>query len=93
MGRTHGVYWIAFSKSPGSPGNEEGRKWAEMRVHYVANEILTEFNASSKLIAEWDFFCTLRDEGRRSAQAFLQRNADDLGRRSTLPLDALLQGV
>jgi NTE family protein len=35
----------------------------------------------------------LRDEGRRSAQAFLERNANDLGRRSTLPLDTLLQGV
>ena len=84
---------IAMLRRVADPGDEEGRKWAEMRVHYVTNEILTEFNASSKLIAEWDFFCMLRDEGRRSAQAFLARNADDLGRRSTLQLDALLQDV
>jgi len=64
-----------------------------MRVHYVTSEIMTELNASSKLIAEWDFFCLLRDEGRRSAQAFLERHAKDLGHRSTLDLDVLLQGV
>jgi NTE family protein len=54
---------------------------------------MTELTASSKLIAEWDFFCLLRDKGRRSAQVFLDRHADDLGRRSTLDLDVLLQGV
>jgi NTE family protein len=75
------------------PGHEDGEKWSKMRVHYVPNEILTEFNASSKLIAEWDFFCLLRDEGRRSAQAFLEDHAKDLGRRSGLDLDILLEGV
>jgi NTE family protein len=64
-----------------------------MRVHYVTNEIMTELNASSKLIAEWDFFCALRDERRRWAQAFLERHAKNLGHRSTLDLDALLEGV
>jgi len=62
-------------------------------VHYVTNDIMTELDASSKLIAEWDFFCLLRDKGRRSALAFLERHAEDLGRRSTLDLDVLLEGV
>src|SRR6516162_11864843 len=84
---------IALLRRVANPGDEEGEKWARMRVHYVTNEIMTELNASSKLIVEWDFFCLLRDEGRRAAQAFLERNAKDLGRRSTLDLDILLEGV
>jgi NTE family protein len=64
-----------------------------MRVHFVANDIMTELNASSKMIAEWDFLCMLRNEGRRSAQAFLDRHENDLGHRSTLNLDVLLKDV
>jgi NTE family protein len=84
---------IALLRRVANPGDEEGEKWAKMRVHRVTNDIMTELNASSKLIAEWDFFCLLRDEGRRSAQTFLQRHAEDLGRCSTLDLDVLLQNV
>jgi len=84
---------IALLRRVADPGDEEGGKWAKMRVHSVANEIMTGLNASSKLIAEWDFLCLLRDEGRRSAQAFLQRHAGNLGQRSTLDLEVLLEGV
>jgi NTE family protein len=48
---------------------------------------------SSKLNAEWEFLCMLRDEGRRAAQAFLDAHHEDLGRRSSLDLDELLEGV
>jgi NTE family protein len=48
---------------------------------------------SSKLNAEWEFLCMLRDEGRRAAQAFLSDHHEDLGRRSSLDLDELLEGV
>ena len=41
--------------------------------------MMTELGASSKLNAEWEFFTLLRDEGRRSAQAFLETHAMDLG--------------
>ncbi|SRR5579871_798498 len=84
---------IALLRRVANPGDEEGERWAKMRVHYIRNDIMTKLNASSKLIAEWDFFCLLRDEGRRSAHAFLERHATDLGHRSTLDLDVLLQGV
>jgi NTE family protein len=84
---------IALLRRVANPGDDEGGKWAKMRVHYVGNEVMAELNASSKLIAEWDFFCLLRDQGRHSAQAFLDRNRDDLGRRSTVDLDVLLKGV
>jgi len=84
---------IALLRRVADPGDAEGKQWADMRVHKVPNAFLTGLNASSKLIAEWDFFCMLRDEGRRAAQAFLDDNADDLGHRSTLELDTLLQSV
>jgi NTE family protein len=84
---------IALLRQVADPGHEEGEKWAKMRVHFVTNDIMTELNASSKMIAEWDFLCMLRDEGRRSAQAFLDRHENDLGHRSTLNLDVLLKDV
>jgi NTE family protein len=84
---------IALLRRVASIGDKEGEQWAKMRVHNVTSDIMTELDASSKMIAEWDFFCLLRDEGRRSAQAFLERNGDDLGHRSTVDLDILLEGV
>ncbi len=84
---------IALLRRVANPSDEEGEKWARMRVHSVNNDIMMELNASSKLIAEWDFFCLLRDKGRRSAQAFLDSYTEDIGRRSTLDLDILLEGV
>ena len=47
-------------------------------------------DSSSKMITEWRFLCGLRDEGRRTASLFLEAHAADLGKRSTLDLDALL---
>jgi NTE family protein len=80
---------IALLRRAADPGHEEGEKWSKMRVHYVSNEVMTKLSASSKLIAEWDFFCLLRDEGRRSAQAFLEHHAEDLGRRSGFDRDTI----
>ena len=84
---------IALLRQVANPGDSEGAQWAGMRIHRVASEMLTELGASSKLNAEWDFFCLLRAEGRKSAQVFLETHALDLGRRSTLDLDVLLQSV
>ena len=55
--------------------------------------LMTELGYSSKLNAEWDFLTMLRDEGRRVADVFLDTHGDDLGRRSTVDLDVLLEGV
>jgi NTE family protein len=51
---------------------------------------MTKLGASSKLNGEWAFLSFLRDEGRATADAFLAEHGDDLGRRSTLDLEALL---
>jgi NTE family protein len=84
---------IALLRQVANPGDSEGALWAGMRIHRVASEILTDLGASSKLNAEWEFFSFLHEEGRRAAQAFLETHAPDLGRRSTLDLDVLLESV
>ncbi len=84
---------IALLRQVADPGNSEGALWAGMRIHRIASEMLTELGASSKLNAEWEFFSLLRDEGRRSAQVFLESHTSDLGHRSTLDLDVLLEQI
>jgi NTE family protein len=84
---------IALLRRVADPGNSEGALWARMRVHLVASPLMTELGYSSKLNAEWDFLSMLRDEGRRVADAFLRAHGTDLGRRSTVELDRLLEGV
>jgi NTE family protein len=84
---------IALLRQVANPGDSEGAQWAGMRIHRVASEMMTELGASSKLNAEWEFFTLLHGEGRRSAQIFLEAHASDLGRRSTLDLDVLLERI
>lgn len=84
---------MALLRKVADPGDGEGRLWNEMRVHYVRNNIMAELGASSKLNAEWPFFSFLREEGRKAAEAFLDAHAMDLGKRSTLDIDVLLEGV
>ncbi len=84
---------IALLRQVAEPGDCEGARWANMRIHRVASEQMAALGYSSKLNAEWDFLCMLRDEGRRSAAAFLASRGEDLGRRSSFDLDALLESV
>ena len=55
---------IALLRQVADAGDCEGARWAAMRIHRVASEAMNELGYSSKLNAEWDFFCMLRDEGR-----------------------------
>jgi NTE family protein len=84
---------IAVLRQVADTGGREGARWAAMRIHRIASSMMTELGYSSKLNAEWEFFCMLRDEGRRCAHAFLSDHLPDLGRRSTLDLDLFLENV
>ena len=84
---------IAVLRQVADTGACAGARWAGMRIHRIASSMMTELGYSSKLNAEWEFFCMLRDEGRRCAQTFLSDHAQDLGRRSTFDLDSLLENV
>ena len=81
---------IALLRQVADPGTGEGARWAQMRTHRIATDMLARFGASSKLNAEREFVGMLRAEGRRAADEFLQAHADDLGMRSTADLDVLL---
>jgi NTE family protein len=84
---------IALLRQVAQAENSETAKWADMRIHRVSSDMMIELGYSSKLNAEWEFLCMLRDEGRHAAEAFLSAHREDLGRRSTLDLDELLEGV
>jgi NTE family protein len=73
--------------------DSEVAHWSRMRVHMITSDLMAKLGSSSKLNAEWAFLCLLRDEGRRAAEAFLAVHGEDLGQRSTLDIDRLLEGV
>ncbi|HVZ04067.1 patatin-like phospholipase family protein [Hyphomicrobium sp.] len=84
---------IAMLRQVADPGNCEGKLWANMRIHRITSEKMLSLGYSSKLNAEWEFLCMLRDEGRRSAEAFIERDGKNIGSRSSFDFDALMQGI
>ena len=81
---------IALLRQVADPGHGEGARWAGMRTHRIMTDTLADFGASSKLNAEWEFVSLLKEEGRKSADAFLTAHGHDLGQRSTADIDVLL---
>lgn len=81
---------IALLREVADPGHGEGARWAGMRTHRIMTDALAGFGASSKLNAEWEFVSLLKEEGRKSASAFLAAHGHDLGHRSTADIDVLL---
>ncbi|MBY0558924.1 patatin-like phospholipase family protein [Hyphomicrobium sp.] len=84
---------IAILRQVANTGGCEGALWAGMRIHRISSEAMVALGYSSKLNAEWAFLCMLRDEGRRAAEAFLEKDGRNLGKRSSFDLDTLLEGV
>jgi NTE family protein len=84
---------IALLRRVAHPIDDEGARWASMRIHRVASDVMLDLGYSSKLNAEWSFLTMLRDCGRATANEFLATHSDDLGNRSSLELDSLLQGA
>ncbi len=84
---------IALLRKVANAADKEVAHWSRMRIHMIQSDMMVELSASSKLNAEWEFLRMLRDEGRRSAGAFLVTHGKDLGRRSTLSIDRLLEDV
>jgi NTE family protein len=81
---------IALLRQVADPGHGEGARWAGMRTHRIMSDALADFGASSKLNAEWEFVSLLKEEGRKSADAFLTAHGQDIGKHSTADFDALL---
>jgi NTE family protein len=81
---------IALLRQVADPGHGEGARWAGMRTHRIMSDALADFGASSKLNAEWEFVSLLKEEGRKSADAFLAAHGKDIGKHSTADIDVLL---
>jgi NTE family protein len=81
---------MALLREVADPGHGEGARWAGMRTHRIMSDALTAFGASSKLNAEWEFVSLLKQEGRKSTDAFLRDHREDIGKRSTADFDVLL---
>lgn len=65
-------------------------EYCRLNVHIIeADEEMKDLGASSKLNSEWAFLVHLRDIGRRTAAAWIDRHFDDLGERSTVDLRAM----
>lgn len=68
--------------------------YRQVRVHIIENQdALKPLSASSKMNAEWAFLTHLRDLGRETADAWLDRHFDAIGKRSTVDLRAMFQGI
>jgi len=81
---------IALLRQVADPGHGEGARWAGMRTHRIMSDKLAALGASSKLNAEWEFVSLLKEEGRKSADAFFTAHGEDIGKLSTADLDVLL---
>jgi NTE family protein len=84
---------IALLRKVAHPVDGEGARWAGMRIHRVDSDVMLDLGYSSKLNAEWAFLTMLRDRGRTAAERFLAAHVGDLGQRSSLDLDVLLEGA
>lgn len=83
---------MALLRSVVDAGEGEGRHWADMRMHRISSDVMNTLGASSKLNAEWSFLEMIRDEGRRTAEEFARTHRADIGKRSTLDIDAFIEG-
>ena len=72
---------------------EEYDRWASMRIHRIADDVMVSLGYSSKLNTERAFLTMLRDAGRRVAAKFLAEHGHTLGHESSFDIDALLEGV
>ncbi len=64
-------------------------QYRRVNVHRILfDQFGTKFDASSKLMTDYDFFQTLHVNGKRAARRFLDDHFDDIGVKSTVDLVA-----
>lgn len=75
----------------GKLSNDEYR---DTRVHIIENhQLLQPLGASSKMNAEWAFLIHLRDLGRKTAESWMNENFDHIGKKATVDIANLFQGI
>lgn len=64
-------------------------KFNRLNMHSIrADDVTSQYTVASKFSPDWDFLCSLRDQGREVTQAWLKENHKHIGKRSTLDLRA-----
>ncbi len=75
-------------------GKLSADEYRDTRIHIVENQAaLLPLGASSKMNAERDFLIHLRNLGRKTAEAWLDQNFADIGRKATVDIAKLFQGI
>ncbi len=70
-------------------GKLSDAEYKRVLMHRIdGSGVLDDYEAASRMRADWDFFLTLRDAGRATAQRWLKKNYAAIGRRATLDLRA-----
>ena len=85
---------LAFVKRLIHEGHLDPKNYRDMLVHIIdSQDLLKPLGASSKLNAEWDFLCHLRDLGRKRAQDWIEQHYDDIGKQDSVDLRAMFEGT
>ncbi|MGU7775508.1 patatin-like phospholipase family protein [Burkholderia sp. MR1-5-21] len=78
---------IAFVTELIQQGKIKRDEMKEMLIHSIrSDEEMCALSVSSKYNADWDFLCSLRDNGRREAEAWLAENYQHIGQRSSIDI-------
>jgi NTE family protein len=84
---------VAFVKRLIAEGKLSSDEYKNVHLHRIdGSGVLDDYQASSRLNAEWDFFVRLRDAGRRTARSWLAAHYPAIGTRSTIDLQAAALG-
>jgi NTE family protein len=88
------LWAIGFIERLVADGAVDRKRYRETRLHLIeAENELMPIGASSKLNTVWEFLVMLRDIGRQAAERWIARHFDDIGARTTMDLESLLDGV
>ena len=79
---------IAFVTALIQQGKIGRGEMKEIFIHSIrADQAMSALGVSSKLNADWDFLCFLRDKGRTEADVWLKENSHHIGQRSSIDID------
>ena len=71
------------------PHGSRPGEYKRVNLHRIAlSEALKGLTAGSKVVTDYDFLLELHGAGKKAARRFLKAHFDDIGRRSTLDLEA-----
>jgi NTE family protein len=67
----------------------EPSEMKQMLIHSIRDdEVMTAHSIASKLSPDWQFLCSLRDSGRTVTERWMRAHYADLGKRSSVDLEA-----